>query len=282
MKKVVALLICMGSFLLYAQKRMPSSPYYKITLTPHKYEHSLGEPIWVTVEYYNGSDSVWTLYRPDSSFYNSINYTNLLWRWRDWYGYAFNRSEFINLDPDCPECGFAVALTGGVIQIGPKQKYSFETELMEGQKAHAYILPGPYLVAYYDGYESIHSDTVEICLKFTQKSVDYLLKWLLDEKEDYTNIERVLEILSDIYPDIKNYQYQHKDYTITYTDEQTQYNRKLLDDFKLYWEQNKDTREMKEKIHKINTDFRKYDFMDMRKIKKLKRSCIKYDYKWEQ
>ena len=262
----------------YAQRNTPGSPEYKITLSSSKVEYALGEEIFISVEYYNGSDSVWKLYRPDSSFYNSLNYRNILWRTEEiWSGYAFNKSKFINIDPDCPECGFAVALTGGVIQINPKQKYSFETELMEGQKDHAWILPGKYFIRYRDGYEALQSDTIEICLKFTEKSVDFLLKRLLDEKENRSNVEWVVKLLSDIYPDIMNYQYQHKDNTISYTDEQTENNRKLLEDFKLYWEQNKYTKVMLEKISKVNTDLRKYYFIDMRRAKQSGKGCINYD-----
>ncbi len=272
------LAICMVCSFTYAQKKTPGSPHYNISLTINNKEYSLGEPVWVNVEYYNGSDSVWRLYRPDSSFYNSLNYRNILWRTEEiWSGYAFNKSKFINIDPDCPECGFAVALTGGVIQINPKQKYSFETELMEGQKDHAWILPGKYFIRYRDGYEALQSDTIEICLKFTEKSVDFLLKRLLDEKENRSNVEWVVKLLSDIYPDIMNYQYQHKDNTISYTDEQTENNRKLLEDFKLYWEQNKYTKVMLEKIHKVNTDLRKYYFIDMRRAKQSGKGCINYD-----
>ena len=279
MKRIIFMLaISMVFNFTYAQRNTSGSPEYKITLSSSKVEYALGEEIFISVEYYNGSDSVWKLYRPDSSFYNSLNYRNILWRTEEiWSGYAFNKSKFINIDPDCPECGFAVALTGGVIQIKPKQKYSFETELMEGQKDHAWILPGKYLVEYYDGYEAIQSDTIEICLKFTEKSVDFLLKRLLDEKENRSNVEWIVKLLNDIYPDIMNYQYQHKDNTISYTDEQTENNRKLLEDFKLYWEQNKYTKVMLEKIHKVNTDLRKYYFIDMRRAKQSGKGCINYD-----
>jgi len=258
----ILFLFIVGLNVNYAQKKQPDSPDYRITLKTDKYEYSLGEPIYVTVEYYNGADAAWKLYRPDSSFYNSIHYRNILW-WveSEWSGYAFNKSMFINEDPDCPECGFAIALTGGTIQLQPKEKYSFITEIMEGQKDHIWILPGKYLIEYYDGYEAIQSDTIEISIKFTEQSVDLLLKRLLDEKQNRSNIEWVIKLFADIYPDIKKYQYTYKNYTITYEDSQIEFNRKLIEEFLSYWRKIKGTEIMEEKLQKINTDFSKYYFM---------------------
>ncbi|QKG80282.1 hypothetical protein [Tenuifilum thalassicum] len=262
----------------YPQKKAPDSPYYKITLTSSKKVYSLGEPIWITVEYYNGSDSVWQLYRPDSSFYNSISYRCILWKIKEeWNGYAFNKSIFVNIDPDCPECGYALPVTGGKIQIRPKQKYSFKTELMEGYKEHVWILPGTYLVRYFDGYEAIRTDTIEICLKFTEKSVDYLLQWLLNEKENNSNMEWIVKLLAGIYPDFSNYRYQKGENTISYTEEQSRYNQRLIEDFKMYWEQIRNTKTMEEIIHSINTVPEKYFLIDTRWVKKVKSNCIDYD-----
>lgn len=279
MKKIIVILIFyLWCGFIHAQKKTPGSPDYKISLTTNKIDYSLGEPIMVTVKYYNRSNTIWQLYRPDSSFYNSLSYRNVLWRTESrWNGYAFNKSRFINDDPDCPECGFAVALTGGIIQLEPTEKYSFKTDMMIGQMDHAWVLPGNYIIRYQDSYEAIQSDTIKICMKFTENSTGYILQWLIDEKESKSNIQWAIMLLSDIYPDIKNYQYQYKDSSISYADEQTENNRKLLEDFKLYWEQNKYTDVMQEKIHKINTDLRKYSFMDMRRTKTVGKSCIDYN-----
>lgn len=278
MKRVIILVcLCVGTYWSYAQKKTPGSSNYKITLSINKEEYDFGEPIEVTVKYFNGSNNVWQLYKPDSSFYNSISYMNVLWRTQTWNGYAFNESRFINDDPDCPECGFAVALTGGIIRLEPKHIYSFKTEIMSGQKDHFFILPGTYLIRYHDSYEAIQSDTVVICLVFNENSVGYLLKWLVDEEKIYTNIEWAIMLLSNIYPEMKNYQFTSKDNSITYTSEQSENNNKLLNDFKLYWNQNKGSSEIKEKIHRINTDLRKYSFIDMRRTKLSGKKCIDYN-----
>ncbi len=110
---LVVLFVCN---LLLAQKKTPSSTEYKISLSTGKSIYSLGEPVFVNVQYYNGSGNLWQLYRPDSSFYCSVNYRNRLWRTVErWNGHAFNKSMFINDNPDCLECGYATALTGEMI-----------------------------------------------------------------------------------------------------------------------------------------------------------------------
>lgn len=265
-----------GCSVLVAQKTTPDSPDYKIILTTKKLEYSLGEPIVVTVRYYNGSKNAWQLFRPDSSFYNSINYRNILWRTEDrWNGHAFNKSQFININENYPESGFAVALTGGKIQLQPNEDYSFKTDIMEGYEL-SYVLPGNYEVMFFDSFEAKRSDTIKICLKFTSESVRYIIERLKDEKRNSSNIRWAIMLLSDIYSDMKKFKFTSQDNAITYSKEQQVDNQQLLNDFQACWQQNKNTEEMKAKIHRINTDLKKYSFIDMRRTKLIKDGCIVY------
>jgi hypothetical protein len=277
---ILSLLFLLGYSHLFAQrgepKKVPDSPNYKISVTTEKKEYSLGEPIVVTVQYYNGSDLVWSLYRPDSSCYCAMIYRNKLWDQQEfWNCYAFNESKFINTDPQCTECGFSTPIVGDKIQLNPKEKegYSFSTDIMKLHELYK-VLPGSYEINFLDAFEAIYSDTIKICLKFTPASVDYVLERLINEKKNSSNIRWAKSILSDIYPDIKKYQFKTIDgYSVYYTKELKKLNKKFVKDFLVYWKQNKNTEEVKQAIKRINTDFRKYDFMCNREKKSNKENC---------
>ncbi len=264
-----------------AQKSKPDSPYYKIALCASKSVYSLGDSIGIMVVYYNGSDSSWLLYRPDSSLFSTINYQHKLWRQETWCGYAFKKNVFINYDPSCPECEYDSPKVGGKITIKPKDTFVFRTDIMEGYPPYD-LLPGQLKVYADDGFEAIISDTINICVKFTPESVDFILKRIVEERRNGSIITWALDVLSDIYPDIKNYSFSwNYDVSIvSYSEHQKEDNEKLLSAFRAFWEQNRETDAMKACIYKINTDLSKYyPLMDMRRAAQQDNSCIEYPKK---
>lgn len=273
---ITAILLLVGLGATMAQKRKPISPYHAVTVSSEKKVFSLGEPIHVIVNYYNGSDSIWKLYRPDSSFFVNIAYRHRLWKEQHlWRFYAFNKNVFINDSPNYPDRGFSSPVIGDNIVIQPKERYTFKTNIMDGYPPDE-VLPGKLEIFASDDIEAIYSDTIEVCIKFTPESVNYMLERIADEKKRYGVLYVTRMILSDIYPDFKKYQFGHDDFGITYSEEQRKENEKLISAFIAYWEQNKETKVVKASIKKINTDLSKYDFMDMRRAKLQKNSCIKY------
>lgn len=281
MKNILLIVIVAITFqcFIFGQKKRADSRDYKISLKTDKEEYSLGEPIIVDVNYYNGSDKIWTLYRPDSSYHCSISYIHVMKGQQDfWNGHAFNKCEIINDFTDCPGCGYAVALTGDKIILEPKEKYEFKTDIMEGVSPEE-VLPGQIYITFHDAYEQINSDTIHVCIRFTNASTGFLLNRMENEKVHSATIDWAKEILVDIYPAMKQYKYNsnYQEGIIYYTDDQKSNNEQLLKDFLNYCEQNKGSDEMKVKIHKINTNLGKYYFIDMNRAKHVKQSCIKYD-----
>ena len=141
------------------------------------------------------------------------------------------------------------------------------------------ILPGQLEITVYDNMEALRSDTITVCIKFTPESVDYMLNRIIDEKHNRNIILWAINMLSDIYPDIKNYKFNwnYYDYIVFYSEQQRKDNEKLFSEFRTFWEQNRETDAVKACINKINTDLSKYyPLMDMRRAKLQKHSCIKY------
>lgn len=274
------ILLFVGINATVAQKSKPDSPYYKVTIHAKKSVYSLGEPIDISVVHYNGSDSTWHLYRPDSSYYFVLSYRHCLWRTQDmWLGHAFNENVFVNLDPHVPESGYGEPQFGGKITIKPKDSYTFQTDIMKGYPPTR-ILPGLLEIRVRDVYEAVRSDTIKICVLFTPESVGYMLKWIEAEKSDEFIIEWATNVLSDIYPRIKEYQFKSKDYVISYSRRQKKDNEKLLSAFRAFWEQNSETDTVKSCINKINTDLSKYyPLMDIRRAERQDGSCIVYPKK---
>lgn len=275
---ITAILMLVGLGATMAQKSKPDSPFYKITVQADKRVYSLGEPIEITVCHYNGSDSSWQFHRPDSTFYVSISYRHSMWRTQEmWRGHAFNTYEYHEV-PNCPECGYGPPIVGTIMTIKPKDKYIFRTDIMEGYPPDE-ILPGQLEITVYDNMEALRSDTITVCIKFTPESVDYMLNRIIDEKHNRNIILWAINMLSDIYPDIKNYKFNwnYYDYIVFYSEQQRKDNEKLFSEFRTFWEQNRETDAVKACINKINTDLSKYyPLMDMRRTKLQKHSCIKY------
>ena len=258
-------------------KERPTPNGYKITLSTERSNYSLGEPIIVTVKYYNGSKMNWELFLPDSTAYNSIAYRNELWSDNErWNRGDFNTFEILDSTRMSEESAYGMPIVGRKIIIKPNDKYIFKTDILDKYDLW-YFLSGLYKINYSDYLEKIHSDTIKVCVHFTPKSIDYLLEILVNEKRFSLNIRWAKQLLCNFDEDIKKYEYgacgayMHE---ITYTPEQKINNEKIISYFRAYWVKNKDTEETKAKIHKINTDFSKYyDFMSLRRAKQLKDCC---------
>lgn len=250
---------------------------YEIKLTSSKLEYSLGESVLVRIDYINNTNKKWNLIRPDSSFFNSISYRNVMWRTENrWSGYSFNKSKFVKIDSNCINCGYTVPITKGYVTIKPNDIFSFETDIMKNSKNHFFDLPGKYIIRFSDGSENLKSDTIEICMVFTRNSINHLIKRLLEEKEQKENIEWITNLLQIIYPDISKYKYDIKNNVIAYSKSQIDYNRIIIDKLDEFIKSNWESVFLKERIKEINTDLNKYKFLDLRKKNKAG-NCIQFE-----
>jgi hypothetical protein len=234
------------------------SPNYKIELKVEKDTFIIGYPIPFTITYINPTDTAWVVERPDSSSQAILHY-----KFHEGKFYSFQ----IGMVPPRYDCNNIDApwqnVIGSRFVIAPHSTYSFQRDMTQFFELW-YLVSGmvdlyytDFLGDYYDYKRETgqkYSNTKTVRFLFTKESVLPILHQLNQTHCETFYVTQTF-VLQEIKPDLKLWYVdgrnlkglEQKDYK-----ERVKKNEEIIKQFELWWEQNKDTKQVEDAIKKIN------------------------------
>lgn len=213
----------------------------EITLTLKESELYFGMTLNFQILYKNRGESSIEFFQPDKS-------SVVFFRIR---GVGNNYKRGISLSK--PIVYFENGITeymadeGEMITLNPGEIYVIDYPLND-LKSDYFKMVGNYYVYIYDGIEKVkyNSNKLEISLPFRDRSVLRIVELLNNESIVYIFKDYLATLLLALNSDFKYISERR------ITDEQRLQNETQLEQFKIWWEQNKGTEEIAEKIKEIN------------------------------